>query len=138
MRKKYILILAVLLIILIIFGLSKYLTQNKNPLSNLNPKDIDSITIRTQMTKKPEQKVVNDKNEISEVIDFLKNIDYKKIGKNQGDKGWGFWITINDLSISFLGNYANINNEVFKTTSETMEELVNLYEGLNSQSLKFP
>lgn len=139
MKKIYIPILIILSIILVVFSFSKHFAENKNPLSNLKLKDVDSIVIRTQMTpERPEQKILKDKNEISKVIKFLKNNDYEKIGKYQGDKGWAFWITINDLDISFMGSRADINGEIFETNSETTNKFMNIYENLNSPSLKFP
>lgn len=139
MKKILIPILVILSVILVVFDLSKYFTENKHPLSGLKLKDVDSIIIRTQMTEeRPEQKILKDKNEISEVIEFLKNVDYEKIGECQGDKGWAFWIAINDFDISFLGTGADINGEIFEIDSDTTMKFMKVYENLNSPSLKFP
>lgn len=79
------------------------------------------------------QKIVTDKKDVEEVIQFLKSIDYKDIDQ---ELVYGFGQVVelkekNGFTFVFSGNRVNVNGKYFGIDIKEDEELNEIYENLS-------
>ncbi|MDP4179567.1 MAG: hypothetical protein Q8942_00560 [Bacillota bacterium] len=79
------------------------------------------------------QKIVNKKEDIKKVVEFLKSIKYTEIDQELR-RGFGQIVELkeqNDVRIVFGGDSVNVNGKYFGISNEEDENMKKIYEDLN-------
>ncbi|QIB27662.1 hypothetical protein [Caloranaerobacter azorensis] len=135
MKKVFIVIIFLTVLAFVIFNIQR---NNINPLLQLEINTVDKLIIRTQMINNcPEEKKVIDKDEINKVLTLLRQTQLKKYKSIDDENGWQFWIIMNGLSIRIIENKVFINEEVYKTNTDIVNDLLKIYRDLKAAPHKY-
>jgi hypothetical protein len=132
MRKLFVSILIIILIVIVFFSWSHYMS-----ISEISTVDINSMTI-TALPSPPKVKLIDKKYDIEKVILFINSIDKKVIMFN-GSKGWEFNIQIKgkkEHTIMFVGDRMKIDGIWYKINTDEIKKLRELYNNITSVSFK--
>jgi hypothetical protein len=121
--------IGLLMILLIFTTIATGCISKNQPLKGLKTEEIKSITIRTGLEGLPKQRVITKYQDITKVLDFVENIEYKKLQDQTPVQGWSFWITFEgwDGQITFIKDVAYINEVYYQMPEGTGRKLEKLY-----------
>lgn len=104
----------------------------------IDPSQIDRVTIRTQMTEEhPSVKVLLMEDEIHRLIELFNNLEGERI-EDDKSKGWQYWILFDGYDLSISGSRLEVNNEVYRIDSLFYIRIKELYEQSVEDDKKYP
>lgn len=104
----------------------------------IDPSQIDRVTIRTQMTEEhPSVKVLLVEDEIHKLIELFNNLEGERI-EDDKSKGWQYWILFDGYDLSISGSRLEVNNEVYRIDSVFYIRIKELYEQSVEDDKKYP
>lgn len=116
--------------------------KSDNLFSQVDIEDIETITIRSQMTEEyPQQIVTDSEEEIQEIMNQLLMVDYNPLIDDTDENGWGFWIIIKmgeseDINIMLLNDNVTVGESKFESSGDLIGKIKELFDNSKAEKTK--